>query len=64
MCIDNPHCSSFTTSLDAHRDGKRFAVRAEEKLTAPLEPEAAALGLRPEPICGGLALRLKEGNDR
>jgi hypothetical protein len=45
---------------DAHRDGKRFVVRAEEKLTASLEPEAAALGLRPEPICGGLALRLKE----
>jgi hypothetical protein len=45
---------------DAHRDRKRFVVRAEEKLTASLEPEAAAPGLRPEPICGGLALRLKE----
>ena len=46
---------------DAHRDdGKRFVVRADEKLTAFLELEAAALGLRPEPFHGGLALRLKE----
>ena len=26
---------------DAHRDGKRFIVRADEKLTAFVEPEAA-----------------------
>jgi len=27
--------------VDAHRDGMRFIVRADEKLTAFLEPEAA-----------------------
>jgi hypothetical protein len=26
---------------DAHRDGKRFIVRADEKLTAFLEPQSA-----------------------
>ena len=31
--------------VDAHRDdGKRFVVRADEKLTAFLEPEAAVRG--------------------
>jgi hypothetical protein len=28
-------------SADAHRDGKRFVVRAEEKLTAFVELESA-----------------------
>jgi hypothetical protein len=46
--------------VDAHRDGKRFIVRADEKLTAFVELESAALGLRSEPFNGGLALRLKE----
>ena len=31
--------------VDAHRDGKRFVVRADEKLTAFLELEWTALGL-------------------
>jgi hypothetical protein len=30
---------------DAHRDGKRFIVRADEKLTAFLELEAALRGI-------------------
>ena len=29
---------------DAHRDGKRFIVRGDEKLTAFLELEAAVVG--------------------
>jgi hypothetical protein len=57
LCIDNPDCSSFNGLL--RRIGKRFVVRAEEKLTASPEPEAAALGLQPGPICDGLALLLK-----
>jgi hypothetical protein len=35
--------------IDAHRDGKRFVVRADEKLTAFLELEAAIR------TCGKLA---------
>jgi hypothetical protein len=31
---------------DAHRDGKRFVVHADEKLTAFLELESAILRLR------------------
>jgi len=59
VCIDNPDCSSFTTSLDAHRDGKRFAVRAEEQLTASLEPEAAVLGLRPRAHLWWISITIK-----
>jgi hypothetical protein len=32
-------------TADAHRDGKRFIVRADEKLTAFVELEAGGLGL-------------------
>jgi hypothetical protein len=32
--------------VDAHRDGKRFVVRADEKLTAFLELESVIGGLR------------------
>ena len=50
--------------VDAHRDdGQRFSVRADEKLTAFLELEAAALRLRTEPFHGALVLRLKESDD-
>jgi hypothetical protein len=34
--------------VDAHRDGKRFVVRADEKLTAFMELEVAI------PACGKL----------
>ena len=34
---------------DAHRDGQRFVVRADEKLTAFVELERARPGVRPRP---------------
>jgi hypothetical protein len=42
--------------VDAHRDGKRFVVRADEKLTAFLELEAAIRAA----ICDG---QLMPNND-
>jgi hypothetical protein len=45
---------------DAHRgDDKRFIVHADEKLTAFVELESAALRLRTEPFHGALVLRFK-----
>jgi hypothetical protein len=37
-----------TWIVDAHRDGKRFIVRADEKLTAFLEVQRAIHGVRGE----------------
>ena len=34
-------------TVDAHRDGKHFVVRADEKLTAFIELEAAILNQSP-----------------
>jgi hypothetical protein len=41
--------------VDAHRDGKRFVVRADEKLTAFLELEAATRKNSIDTICPGRA---------
>jgi hypothetical protein len=41
-----------TWIVDAHRDGKRFVVRADEKLTAFLELKAAIGGRWPLPRSG------------
>ena len=39
---------------DAHRDGKRFAVHAEEKLTAFMEPRIGDSGKGFIDMCGAL----------
>ncbi len=41
-CVATVDCSGRTIFVaDAHRDGKRFVVRANEKLTAFVELESA-----------------------
>jgi hypothetical protein len=41
-CVSAVDCEGRTIWIvDAHRDGKRFVVRADEKLTAFTELEAA-----------------------
>ena len=39
--------------VDAHRDGNRFVVRADEKLTALLELESAVRAAERPEDCGG-----------
>jgi hypothetical protein len=45
--------------VEAHRDGKRFVVRADEKLTAFVELELAIRAETPED-CGAREIKLDE----
>jgi len=48
-CFSGVGARGHTIWIDVHRDGRRFIVRADEKLTAFLELESAIRG------CGELA---------
>jgi hypothetical protein len=50
--------------VDAHRDdGRRFVVRADEKLTAFVELESAILAAEPPEDCGARKIKLDNCRD-
>ena len=47
-CVsDRDSCGQTIFAVDAHRDGQRFIVRADEKLTALVELELAIRAVEP-----------------